>query len=523
MPRRRDEVTSTALTSWLTQAEGDAADVADAAHLDVGRERIEAWKGLVEDLPHLLLIGGEWREAVGGAELSIEDPGTGEHLCQVADAQEHDATAAIDAAARAQDEWAKSSPAERAEILERAHVAISGNAEELARVVTLEAGKPIAEARAEVEYAADFFRWFAGEALRIEGYFKLAADARSRVLVMRQPVGPCYLITPWNFPMAMAARKIAPAIAAGCTMVIKPAEQTPLSTLALADLLASGGLPPGVLNVVTTSSPAPVSAAVMADRRLRKISFTGSTEVGRMLIAQSAQHVLNVSMELGGNSPFLVFADADLDQAVSGALQAKMRNIGQSCTAANRFYVEESVAEEFTNRLAARMANLIIGHGAFEDVEVGPMIDRAQLSRLGELVADAVDEGAKCVVGGKQLAEPGYYFEPTVLTAPGGEARLWREEIFGPVAPVVPFASEEEAVPQANASEHGLAAYVFTRDVNRAFRVSEALETGIVGLNRGLVSNAGAPFGGMKASGIGREGGSEGIEAFLEPKYVALG
>jgi len=523
MPRRRDEASPTALTSWLTQAEGDTADVAEAAQLGVGRERIEAWKSLVEDLPHILLIGGEWREAAGGAQLGVEDPGTGERLCEVADAQGGDATAAIDAAAGAQGEWARTPPAQRAEILERAHVALSGNAEELARVVTLEAGKPIAEARAEIDYAADFFRWFAGEALRIDGYFKVAADARSRVLVMRQPVGPCYLITPWNFPMAMAARKIAPAIAAGCTMVIKPAQQTPLSTLALAELLASCGLPPGVLNVVTTSSPAPVSAAVMADPRLRKISFTGSTEVGRKLIAQAADHVLNVSMELGGNAPFLVFADADLDLAVAGAMQAKMRNIGQSCTAANRFYVEEGIASEFTSRLSARMANLITGHGAIEDVEVGPMIDEEQRSRLADLVADALDQGARCHVGGTKHHGSGYYFDPTVLAAPSDDARILREEIFGPVASVQAFESEEDAVTRANATEHGLAAYVFTRDLGRAFRVSESLETGMVGLNRGLVSNAGAPFGGVKASGIGREGGNEGIEAFLEPKYVALG
>jgi succinate-semialdehyde dehydrogenase / glutarate-semialdehyde dehydrogenase len=486
-------------------------------------DRIEAWERLVEDVPNGLLIGGEWRGAADGAELVVEDPGTGEPLCQVADARDVDAAAAMDAAADAQREWAKSPPGERADILLRTREALLGNAEDLARLITLEAGKPITESRAEVEYAADFFRWFAGEALRLDGYFKRAADGGARVLVMRQPVGPCYLITPWNFPMAMGARKIAPAIAAGCTMVIKPAQQTPLSTLALADLLTSCGLPSGVLNVVTTSSPAPVSATVISDPRLRKISFTGSTAVGRELIARSADQVLNVSMELGGNAAFLVFADADLDLAVDGALQAKMRNMGQSCTAANRIYVEAGIAGEFTSRLAERMSDLTVGHGSLEAVDVGPMIDDAQRSRLGELVNDALEHGAECVVGGNELGPPGYYFEPTVLTAPSGKARIWREELFGPVAPVAAFESEEEAIAKANATEHGLAAYVFTRDLERAFRVCEELESGLVGLNRGLVSNAGAPFGGVKASGIGREGGNEGIADYLETKYVAVG
>ena len=485
-------------------------------------DRIETGKRIVELFPRRLLIAGEWRDAADGAELSVEDPGTAEPLCQVPDAGEEDAVAAMDAAAQAQRDWAKSPPGERAEVLQRTHVALTAHLEELALLITLETGKPIAESRAETEYAAEFFRWFAGEALRIDGYFKVAADGASRVLVMRQAVGPCYLITPWNFPMAMAARKIAPAIAAGCAMVIKPAEQTPLSTLALAELLMSCGLPPGVLNVVTTSSPASVSTALISDPRLRKISFTGSTEVGRGLIKQSADHVLNVSMELGGNSPFLVFADADLDLAIDGIRQAKMRNAGQSCTAANRIYVEEGLAEEFTHRLAALMANLTIGHGALEGVEVGPVIDELQRSRLRELVADALEYGAERVTGGKALGPPGYYFEPTVLNA-SSEARIWREEIVGPVAPVAVFDSEEEAISQANASDHGLAGYVFTRDLGRAFRVSEAFETGMVGLNRGLVSNPGAPFGGVKLSGIGREGGNEGIGEFLEPKYVAVG
>jgi succinate-semialdehyde dehydrogenase / glutarate-semialdehyde dehydrogenase len=388
--------------------------------------------------------------------------------------------------------------------------------------MTLEMGKSVAESKGEIAYASEFFRWNAGEALRTAGDYKLAGNGASRVLVMRQPIGPCFFITPWNFPTAMGTRKIGPAIAAGCTMVIKPAQNTPLSMLALASLLEECGLPAGVLNVITSTSSSAVSKPIIADPRLRKLSFTGSTEVGRSLIAQSADNVLKVSMELGGNAPFLVFGDADLDAAVEGAMVAKMRNVGEACTSANRFHVHESVAEEFAGKLAARMGALRIGRGADEGTEVGPLIDDDQRDKVAELVDDAVGKGATAVVGGKRVDGAGSFYEPTVLTGIADDARLLKEEIFGPVAPIATFSTDEEAVAAANDTEYGLVSYVFTSDVKRALRVCEALETGMIGLNQGLVSNAGAPFGGVKASGIGREGGSEGILEYLETKYVAI-
>jgi succinate-semialdehyde dehydrogenase / glutarate-semialdehyde dehydrogenase len=388
--------------------------------------------------------------------------------------------------------------------------------------MTLEMGKSVTESQGEITYAAEFFRWNAGEALRTEGYYKPAANGSGRVLVMRQPVGPCFFITPWNFPTAMGTRKIGPAIAAGCTMVVKPAKLTPLSMLALAEVLRGCGLPDGVLNVVTGTSSSEISAPVISDPRLRKLSFTGSTEVGRKLIEQSAERVLQTSMELGGNAPFLVFEDADVDAAVEGALVAKMRNIGEACTSANRFHVAESVAEEFTEKLAERMGKLTLGRGSEEGNDVGPLIDDEQRSKVAELVEDAVDKGARAVCGGKARDGAGYFFEPTVLADVPEDARLLSEEIFGPVAPIATFSSEEEAIAAANDTEYGLVAYVFTRDVKRSLRVCEALETGMIGLNQGIVSNAGAPFGGVKESGIGREGGNEGIHEFLETKYVAV-
>ena len=388
--------------------------------------------------------------------------------------------------------------------------------------MTLEMGKAVAESRAEIAYAAEFFRWFAGEALRIDGYFKTAGNGASRVLVMRQPVGPCFFITPWNFPNAMGTRKIGPAIAAGCTMVIKPAKLTPLSMIALAQLLEECGLPKGVLNVITSTSSGAVAKPIIEDPRLRKLSFTGSTEVGKQLIAQAADGVLRVSMELGGNAPFLVFEDADLDAAVEGAMIAKMRNVGEACTAANRFHVHSSVAEEFGTRLAERMGAQKIGPGLEDGTEVGPLIDDDQRSKVAELVEDAAGKGARVLCGGGAVDGPGYFFEPTVLAGVPGDARLLREEIFGPVAPIATFDTEDEAVAAANDTEYGLVSYMFTRDVKRALRVAERLETGMIGLNQGLVSNAGAPFGGVKQSGIGREGGNEGIHEYLETKYVAI-
>ncbi len=477
---------------------------------------------VVESVNKQLYIGGEWRDATGGATLKVLDPSTEEPLCEVADATPEDSKAALDAAVAAQKEWAASAPNDRAGILWKAFEALMERADELAVLMTLEMGKPVAESKAEIIYAADFFRWFSGEALRIEGNYKQFANGTSRVLVMKQPVGPCLMITPWNFPMAMGTRKLGPAIAAGCTSVVKPAQQTPLCMLALAEILEEAGLPAGVVNVITTRSSSKATGPLIGDPRLRKLSFTGSTEVGKKLIEASAEQVLQTSMELGGNAPFLIFEDADLDAAVEGALLAKMRNIGEACTSANRFHVAETIREEFSRRLAERMGGLKIGRGTEEDVKVGPLIDQPSREKVSELVQDALDQGATCVVGGEIPDGSGYFYPPTVLDDVPTEARVFREEIFGPVAPVGAFESEEDAIARANDTEYGLVAYVFTNDLKRAIRVCEALDTGMVGLNQGMVSNAGAPFGGVKQSGIGREGGHEGLEEFLETKYVAV-
>ena len=479
-------------------------------------------KSVIEGVEKRLLIGGEWRDASGGETFAVTDPSTGEALCEIADGTPDDAKAAIDAAAAVQKEWGSSPANDRSEILHDAFKLMAERAEELALLMTLEMGKTIAESKAEITYASEFFRWNAGEALRVEGYYKPAGNGAGRVLVMRQPIGPCYFITPWNFPTAMGTRKIGPAIAAGCTMVIKPAQKTPLSMLKLAELLIECGLPKGVLNVVTSSSSSDVSKPVISDPRLRKLSFTGSTEVGQKLIEQAAEGVLKVSMELGGNAPFVVFEDADLDAAVEGAMIAKMRNVGEACTSANRFHVHESVAEEFAEKLAAKMGALEVGRGTEEGSDVGPLIDDDQRDKVAELVDDAVDKGAKAVVGGSRVDGAGSFYEPTVLTGVSDDARLLKEEIFGPVAPIRTFSTEEEAIDAANDTEYGLVAYVFTKDLKRALRVCEALETGMIGLNQGMVSNAGAPFGGVKASGVGREGGNEGIMEYLETKYVAV-
>jgi succinate-semialdehyde dehydrogenase / glutarate-semialdehyde dehydrogenase len=479
-------------------------------------------QAVVDHVEKRLFIGGTWRDATGGRTLAVEDPSTGEALCEIADATPEDAKAALDAAAASQAEWGATPPNEREEILWRAFETLNERADDLALLMTLEMGKAVRESKAEIAYAAEFFRWFSGEALRIDGYYKVAGNAASRVLVMRQPVGPCFFITPWNFPTAMGTRKIGPAIAAGCTMVWKPAQQTPLSALALAQLLEECGLPGGVLNVITSSSSSSVAGPIIADPRLRKLSFTGSTEVGRKLIAQAADNLLRVSMELGGNAPFLIFDDADLEAAIEGAMIAKMRNIGEACTSANRFHVAESLADGFASALADRMGSLTVGRGTAEGVDVGPLIDDDQRSKVAELVEDARRKGAQAVVGGSKLDGAGYFFEPTVLGGVTPDARVLREEIFGPVAPIASFGSEEEAIAAANDTEYGLVAYVFTQDVKRAFRVCEGLETGMIGLNQGMVSNAGAPFGGVKQSGVGREGGNEGIDEYLETKYVAI-
>jgi succinate-semialdehyde dehydrogenase/glutarate-semialdehyde dehydrogenase len=477
---------------------------------------------VIESVPKQLLIGGAWRDAAEGATLPVEDPSSGEVLCEVADAGPDDALDALAAATKAQPTWAAHPPRERGEILRRGFEALTERADELALLMTLEMGKPVAESRAEIAYAAEFLRWFAEQAVRIDGRYNVNANGQGRTLIMRRPVGPCVLITPWNFPMAMGTRKIGPAVAAGCTMVCKPASLTPLSMLALGEVLEQAGLPAGVLNLVTSSRSGSVMGPLIDDPRTRKLSFTGSTEVGRKLMAQASEQILRVSMELGGNAPFLVFDDADVDAAVEGAMIAKMRNIGEACTAANRFHVAEPVVGEFTQKLADRMGSLKVGRGTEDGVEVGPLIDEDQRSKVAELVEDAVAKGASVVVGGSPGDGPGHFYEPTVLGDVPDDARLLREEIFGPVAPVKAFGSEEEAIAAANDTEFGLVAYAYTSTLERALRVIEGLETGMVGLNQGMVSNAAAPFGGVKASGVGREGGYEGINEYLETKYAAV-
>ena len=480
-------------------------------------------QAVLERVPKELFIGGSWRPASGGGTLPVEDPATGEPLVEVADAGERTRSTPSPPPQRRRRRGVPIPPRERGEILRRAFEAIVEQTEDLALLMTLEMGKALAESRAEITYAAEFFRWFSEEAVRIHGRYMANTTGKGRILTMRQPVGPCVFVTPWNFPTAMGTRKIAPAVAAGCTMVIKPAQQTPLSMLALARILEQAGLPGGVLNVITSRRSGAVVEPLLKDPRTRKLSFTGSTEVGRTLIEQSAHQVLRVSMELGGNAPFVVFEDADLDAAVDGAMLAKMRNVGEACTAANRFHVHESLAQEFAARLAERMSALKLGRGTDTGVDVGPLIDAKQRSKVEELVGDATSRGAKVLTGGSALDGRGYFFEPTVLADVPTDARALEEEIFGPVAPVSAFATEEEAIAAANRTEYGLVAYVYTRDLGRAFRVCEAIETGMVGLNQGVVSNPAAPFGGVKQSGFGREGGFEGIEEYLETKYVAFG
>ncbi len=489
------------------------------------RETHATEQAVLDRLPKGLYIGGEWRPASGGLTLSVEDPSTCETLIEVADATPDDALAALAAASGAQSAWAATAPRERGEILRRAHELLLERVDDLALVMTLEMGKALSESRAEISYAAEFLCWFSEEAVRIHGRYMTNTTGVGRILTMRQPVGPCVFVTPWNFPTAMGTRKIAPAIAAGCTMVVKPAQQTPLSMLALAGILEEAGLPGGVLNVITARRSGAVIEPLLKDPRTRKLSFTGSTEVGRALIAQSSEQILRVSMELGGNAPFLVFEDADLDAAVEGALTAKLRNVGEACTAANRFHVHESIAAEFAQRMADRMAKLKVGRGTDSDVDIGPLIDDRQRAVVAELVKDAVDRGAKLLTGGASLSgpsHPGHFYAPTVLSEVPAEARALREEIFGPVAPIATFSTEEQAVSAANSTEYGLVAYLYTRDLARAFRVSEAIEAGMVGINQGIVSNPAAPFGGVKQSGFGREGGFEGIDEYLETKYVAV-
>jgi succinate-semialdehyde dehydrogenase/glutarate-semialdehyde dehydrogenase len=476
---------------------------------------------ILDEAPKQLYIGGEWRDG-GEGTLAVEDPSTGDNIAEIADASVEDAKAALDAAVDASAEWAATAPRDRGEILRRAFETIVERADELALLMTLEMGKPVSESKSEIVYAAEFLRWFSEQAVRIDGRYSKAPNGQGRLLTMQQPVGPCLLITPWNFPLAMGTRKVGPAIAAGCTMVVKPAQQTPLSMLMLAKILEESGLPGGVLNLITASSASRTTGPLIADDRLRKLSFTGSTEIGRQLMKQASDTLLRLSMELGGNAPFIVFEDADVDDAVDGAMIAKMRNIGEACTAANRFHVAASIADQFADKLAERMGAMKVGRGTEDGVEVGPLVDAKQRDKVAELVDDAVGKGAKTLTGGHARDGAGYFYDPTVLSEIPDNALLLKEEIFGPVAPVKTFESEDEAIAAANDTEFGLVSYVYTNDLKRALRVVERLETGMIGLNQGLVSNPAAPFGGVKQSGFGREGGYEGIEEYLETKYVAI-
>jgi succinate-semialdehyde dehydrogenase/glutarate-semialdehyde dehydrogenase len=474
------------------------------------------------EVPTDLFVAGTWRPAASGARFDVVDPATRAVVATVADGGVDDALAAVDAADAAAAGWAATPPRARGEILRRAFELMTAQSEELARLISLENGKALGDARGEVAYAAEFFRWYSEEAVRAAGSVLTAPSGANRILVLQQPVGICVLVTPWNFPAAMATRKIAPALAAGCTVILKPASDTPLTALAMAQILDEAGVPRGVVNVVPSRHSGAVVAAMLHDPRVRKLSFTGSTEVGRLLLAEAAHQVVNTSMELGGNAPFLVLADADIEAAVDGAMVAKMRNAGEACTAANRFYVAEVVADEFSRRLAERMSALVVGPGLQDGTQVGPLVNEGAVAKVDELVRSAIDDGARAVVGGRRGDGPGFYFEPTVLVDVRPDAAILRQEIFGPVAPVVTFTTEEEAVALANATEYGLVAYVYTTDLARGLRVSESLEYGMIGLNRGLVSDPAAPFGGVKQSGIGREGGHEGILDYLESKYIAV-
>ena len=477
---------------------------------------------LLDSVPKGLFIGGEWTDAAGGRTFDVHDPATNDVIASIADATADDGIRALDAAAAAQEGWAATAPRERSEILRRAFDLVQEHKEDLALLMTLEMGKPLAEARGEVVYGGEFLRWFSEEAVRISGRYGINPEGTGRMVVSQRPVGPSFFITPWNFPFAMATRKIAPALAAGCTVVIKPPALTPLTTIFFVSLLEKAGLPAGVVNVVQTSTSSKVSAPIIADPRLRKLSFTGSTEVGRKLIAQAAEGVLRVSMELGGNAPFVVFDDADLDKAVEGAMAAKFRNIGQACTAANRFIVHASVAEEFADRVSARVKEMKVGRGTEDGVTIGPLIDADAVAKAGALVGDAVGRGAKVLAGGSAIDGVGTFFEPTVITDVAAGSDILREEIFGPVLAIATFETEEEGIRLANDTEYGLVSYVFTEDLARGHRMIDALETGMMGLNVGVVSNAAAPFGGVKQSGVGREGGFEGIHEYLSTKYTLI-
>jgi len=469
-----------------------------------------------------VLVGGAWRPGAAERRFDVLDPSDGSVIASVASATPADGIDAVDAAEAAAPEWAARPARERAEILRRAFDLMTARLDEVAETIVREMGKPLAEARGEAAYAAEFLRWFGEEAVRANGDYTIAPGGTNRILVLNQPVGISVLVTPWNFPAAMATRKIGPALAAGCTVILKPAEETPLTSLLIAAMLEEAGVPPGVVNVLPTDEPGPLVQAMVEDPRVRKLSFTGSTAVGRHLLKLAAGSVVNVSMELGGNAPFIVLADADLDRAVEGALAAKLRNGGEACTAANRFLVHESVAAPFSERLTAAMRSIRVANGFAPGAELGPLINEAAVEKVERLVGDAVDRGAQVRTGGAPLAGPGFFYPPTVLdTVQHGSAML-ADEVFGPVAPIVAFEHEAEAIAAANDTEHGLVAYVYSRDFRRAMAVGEAIETGMVGINRGVVSDPAAPFGGVKQSGVGREGGHHGLLEFMEPKYFAF-
>ena len=477
---------------------------------------------LLESVPDGLFIGGEWSPAISGSTLVVHDPATGEVIKTIANAGVEDGAAAMDAAVNAAAAWAKTPPRERAEILRRAFDLVQEHKDDVGLLMTLEMGKPLAESKAEVAYGSEFLRWFSEEAVRIFGRYGTNPEGTGRMIVSQHPVGPSFLITPWNFPLAMATRKIAPALAAGCTVVMKPPALTPLTTLYFVKLLAEAGLPWGVVNVITTSTSGKVSGPIIADPRLRKLSFTGSTEVGRRLLEQAAGNILRTSMELGGNAPFLIFDDADLGPAVDGAMIAKFRNIGQACTAANRFIVHEAVADEFAARVTERVQGFKVGRGTEEGVQIGPLINADAVEKADSLVRDATYRGAKVLTGGHPVDGPGAFYEPTVVTGIRPGSDILREEIFGPVLSIVTFGDEDEAVRIANDTEYGLVGYAYTKDLARSQRLIDSLQTGMLGLNVGVVSNAAAPFGGVKQSGIGREGGFEGIQEYLSTKYTLI-
>jgi succinate-semialdehyde dehydrogenase / glutarate-semialdehyde dehydrogenase len=469
-----------------------------------------------------LFIDGRWEPSETGARFDVTDPSTGSVIASVADGTTRDAERAVDAAHSAFSSWSRVAPRDRAELLRACYDVMRRDAEDLAYLVALENGKTLADARSEIAYAAEFFRWYGEEAVRNLGSVSVAPSGNNRILVQHQPIGVSLLVTPWNFPAAMATRKIAPALAAGTTTVLKPASMTPLTAFALADLFSEAGLPPGVVNVITSTDSAGVVSSMLHDPRVRMLSFTGSTEVGRVLLKESADQVLKCAMELGGNAPVIVLADADVEVAVEGTMMAKMRNTGQACTAANRIYAHESIHDEFVQALAERMSALAVGAAIDPTTECGPLINQGAVENVSKLVADAHDNGARIVVGGSAVDRPGYFYLPTVLADVPPDAAIVSEEIFGPVAAVASFTDEEDVIQRANATEYGLSAYVFSRDLSRALHVSERLESGMVAINRGLVSDPAAPFGGVKQSGLGREGAAEGMREFMETKYIAV-